>query len=111
NSAAVWVSIAPHADYVSTLAAIRALAAEYPGMSSRVGSYLSKKVRDGRAVEGEERGGDHRDRGGPRPGGQPRLQAWRHSTRYCLAGRRHHRGCPLRAAESVRCGGLGDARH
>jgi Cu/Ag efflux pump CusA len=46
NSATVWVSIDPQANYAGTLASIRATVADYPGMSARVGSYLSKKVRD-----------------------------------------------------------------
>jgi Cu/Ag efflux pump CusA len=55
NSAAVWVSIDPAADYGGTLAAIHAAVAEYPGMSGQVGAYLSKKVREAAAGDSERR--------------------------------------------------------
>lgn len=46
NSAEVWVSIDPTADLDRTLAAIRAAIADYPGMTGRVGGYLSGRIRE-----------------------------------------------------------------
>jgi Cu/Ag efflux pump CusA len=46
NSAEVWVSIDPRADYEPTLAAIQQAAGKFPGYSGEVETYLSKKMHE-----------------------------------------------------------------
>ena len=45
NSGELWVSIDPAADYETTVAAVKAVVAGYPGISSEVLTYLEAKVR------------------------------------------------------------------
>lgn len=52
NSAEVWVSVDPGADYSATQAALRQVVASFPGMSGTVDTYLSRKLRE--ALTGEE---------------------------------------------------------
>lgn len=53
NSAEIWVSIDPAADYAGALAAIRATVSDYLGMNGRVGTYLSQRVREAAAADSE----------------------------------------------------------
>ena len=46
NSAEVWVSIDPDADYEDTLEAMREAVAAYPGIKAEVNTYLSKKMKE-----------------------------------------------------------------
>lgn len=46
NSAEVWVSIDPDADYEATLAAMREAVDGYPGITGEVTTFLSKKMRE-----------------------------------------------------------------
>lgn len=46
NSAEVWVSIDPGAEYDDTLEAMRQVVDSYPGMNGHVETYLSKKMRE-----------------------------------------------------------------
>ena len=46
NSAQVWVSITPTADYEKTLAAIRQTATTYPGVAGQVLAPISQKIRE-----------------------------------------------------------------
>jgi len=52
NSAQVWVSLDPKADYQATLAAVQQVVAAQPGVDGEVQAYLSKKMREG--VTGED---------------------------------------------------------
>src|SRR6266480_2169735 len=52
NSAQVWVSLDPKADYEATLAAVQQVVAAQPGVEGEVQAYLSKKMREG--VTGED---------------------------------------------------------
>ena len=52
NSAELWVSIDPAADRDGTLATIRMAIAQYPGMSGRVGGYISDKMQE--ALTGDD---------------------------------------------------------
>jgi Cu/Ag efflux pump CusA len=45
NSGELWVSIDPAADYETTVAAVKAVVAGYPGISREVLTYLEAKVR------------------------------------------------------------------
>jgi Cu/Ag efflux pump CusA len=47
NSAEVWVSIDPAADYDDTMEAVQAVVDAYPGVSGQVQTFLSKKLREG----------------------------------------------------------------
>ena len=44
NSAELWVSVDPSADYSSTVAAINAAASGYPGITAHTSSYLNDRV-------------------------------------------------------------------
>jgi len=46
NSAEVWVSIDPEADYDDTLEAMREVIGNYPGIKAEVGTFLSKRMRE-----------------------------------------------------------------
>ena len=46
NSAEVWVSIDPNADYDDTLAGMREVVSAYPGINGQVQTFLSKKMRE-----------------------------------------------------------------
>src|SRR5207302_2106456 len=46
NSAQVWVSLDPKADYKATLAAVQQVVAAQPGVDGEVQAYLSKKMRE-----------------------------------------------------------------
>lgn len=46
NTAEVWVSIDPEADYEDTLAAMRTVVDAYPGIKAEVGTFLSKRMRE-----------------------------------------------------------------
>ena len=46
NSAEVWVSIDPKADYEATLKAMREAISTYPGISAEVNTFLTKKMRE-----------------------------------------------------------------
>lgn len=46
NTAEVWVSLDPKADYEDTLEALSAVVADYPGIKGEVGTFLSKRMRD-----------------------------------------------------------------
>jgi CzcA family heavy metal efflux pump len=46
NSAQLWVAIDPQADYDGTVAAIREVAAGYPGLDGNVQTYLTERVRE-----------------------------------------------------------------
>jgi len=46
NSGELWVSIDPSADYEATVAAVKQMVADYPGLSSEVLTYLEKEVRE-----------------------------------------------------------------
>jgi len=46
NSAELWVSIDPAADYAATLAALRGVLRNYPGFSGSLESYLTQKLRE-----------------------------------------------------------------
>ena len=52
NSAQVWVSLDPKADYKATLEAVQQVVAAQPGVDGEVQAYLSKKMREG--VTGED---------------------------------------------------------
>jgi Cu/Ag efflux pump CusA len=52
NSAEIWVSIDPAADYKATLAAMEAVVDGHPGMNGEVTTFLSKKMRE--ALTGAE---------------------------------------------------------
>ena len=52
NSAEVWVSIDPAADYDDTMDAIREAIKHYPGISGELTTFLSKKLRG--AITGED---------------------------------------------------------
>ena len=45
NSAELWVSVDPSADYSSTVSAINAAAGGYPGITAHTSSYLNDRVR------------------------------------------------------------------
>jgi len=47
NSAQVWVSLDPKADYEATLEAVQQVVAAQPGVDGEVQAYLSKKMREG----------------------------------------------------------------
>ena len=53
NSANLWVSVDPKADYEATLAAMRTVVSGQPGISGEVQTFLSKKVRE--SLTGEDR--------------------------------------------------------
>jgi CzcA family heavy metal efflux pump len=53
NSAKIWVSIAPSADYERTLAAVTAVAERYPGLRGQVQGYVDKNLRE--ALAGSSR--------------------------------------------------------
>jgi CzcA family heavy metal efflux pump len=53
NSAEVWVSLDPKADYDETIEALREAVEGYPGMAGEVRTFLSKKMR-GALTGGEE---------------------------------------------------------
>jgi Cu/Ag efflux pump CusA len=44
DAAETWITIAKHADYDATLAAIKSTAASYPGLGHRVDTYPSERV-------------------------------------------------------------------
>ena len=46
NTAEVWVSIDPKADYEATLKAMREAISTYPGISAEVSTFLTKKMRE-----------------------------------------------------------------
>ena len=46
NSAEIWVSIDPKADYEDTLESMRAMVGDYPGVDAEVHTFLSKQMRD-----------------------------------------------------------------
>ncbi len=52
NSAEVWVSLDPKADYEATLAAMRAVVGAQAGISGEVQTFLSKKMRE--SLTGED---------------------------------------------------------
>ncbi len=52
NSAEIWVSMDPAADYDDTMDAIREVIAQYPGMASELTTFLSKQLRG--AITGED---------------------------------------------------------
>ena len=53
NSAEVWVSLDPNADYRATLAALRAIVNAQRGVSAEVQTFLSKRVRESLTGEDE----------------------------------------------------------
>ncbi len=53
NSAELWVSINPKADYDATVAAVKEVVAGYPGLSPEVLTYLQGKVREELSGTGE----------------------------------------------------------
>jgi len=53
NSADVWVSLDPKADYGATLAAMQAVAGAQPGVSGEVQTFLSKRMRESLTGEDE----------------------------------------------------------
>lgn len=53
NSATVWVSVDPKADYKATLAAMRKVVAAHPELSGEVQTFLSKKMQE--SLTGEDR--------------------------------------------------------
>ncbi len=46
NSAELWVSIDPNADYTATLTAVEAVVDNHPGIDGEVSTFLSKKMRE-----------------------------------------------------------------
>jgi Cu/Ag efflux pump CusA len=46
NSAEIWASIDPSADYAATLASVKAAVAGYPGLSRAVETYSNERVRE-----------------------------------------------------------------
>ena len=52
NSAQVWVSVDPKADYKATLAAMQSVVGAQPGISGEVQTYLSKKMQE--SLTGED---------------------------------------------------------
>ena len=46
DSAQMWVSIDPSADYAETVAAVKRVASAYPGMRSEVSTYSKEKMRE-----------------------------------------------------------------
>ncbi len=52
NSAEVWVSLDPKADYEATLAAMQAVVSGRPGVNGEVQTFLSKKMRE--SLTGED---------------------------------------------------------
>ena len=53
NSAEVWVSLDPKADYEETLAAMRTVVNAYPGVTGEVQTFLSKRMRESLTGEDE----------------------------------------------------------
>ena len=53
NSAAVWVSLDPNADYEATLAAMRKVVGAQPGINGEVQTFLSKRMRESLTGEDE----------------------------------------------------------
>jgi Cu/Ag efflux pump CusA len=53
NSAEVWVSLDPNADYRATLAALRAIVNARPGVSAELQTFLSKRMRESLTGEDE----------------------------------------------------------
>ena len=53
NSAEVWVSLDPKADYEATLAAMRTVVDAQPGVNGEVQTFLSKRMRESLTGEDE----------------------------------------------------------